>query len=140
MKQLKIDIIDAIVSESKHNKIISLREVVEKLGAVHISTTDCRDIVKAVETALPTYRSVRMMKTPNDSIFQSLCFVQNDVEFDDEDDCRKKIVRIDPDGSRDLTLATDYNTDNYTVSELEDIARTWEEEDNDGTRYIVEEY
>lgn len=89
MKQLKTDIVAAIVSESEHDKIISLCNVAEKLGATHISTADCRDIVKAVKTALPTYRPIRMMKTPNDSLFRSLCFVQNDVEFDDGEGKRK---------------------------------------------------
>lgn len=52
---------------------------------------------------------------------------------------RYHIVRIDSDGSRDFTLAADYNTDNYTVAELEEIARAWTEEDADGTRYEVVE-
>ncbi len=49
------------------------------------------------------------------------------------------IVRIDPDGTPDRTLSADYNTDNYTVDELEKIAQAWTEEDADGTRYEVVE-
>lgn len=91
MKQWKTDIVNAIVYESEGDKIISLCDVAGKMGLKHILTADCRDIIKAVETALPTYRPIRMMKTPNDSLFRSLCFVRNDVEFEDEDDFRKEV-------------------------------------------------
>ncbi|MBQ1503013.1 MAG: hypothetical protein IIZ35_03330 [Clostridia bacterium] len=51
-----------------------------------------------------------------------------------------RIVRIDVDGSRDLTLAyAGYDTTNYSIRELVDIANTWAKEDDDGTLYIVEE-
>lgn len=49
-----------------------------------------------------------------------------------------RIVRINPDGSRDHTLSADYSTLNYSIPELFDIARAWEDEDGDGTQYVVE--
>lgn len=85
---------ECIVRDAEDEKIVSLYEVAKSLGINHLKTQRVMQIVKRMETELPNYHPVRMMKTQNDSLFVSLCFVQNDVEFDDGmDNSNLKIIR-----------------------------------------------
>lgn len=83
MKEFKQNLVDLIVASSHTLKIISLKDVAAANGINHIDRQDVQDILNAVLKVLPGYHAVRMMNTPNDSLFQSLTFVQNDVTFDD---------------------------------------------------------
>ena len=83
MKTWKADIVSAIVKEAEGCKIVSLREIATRAGINHVSSGDCRDIIAAVGKKLDGYHPVRMMDTPNDSLFVSVCFIDNTLEFDD---------------------------------------------------------
>lgn len=83
MKDWKENIVSAIVERSAGDKIIPLKEIAGAHGIAHIAAQDARDIMHAVEKRLPDYRPVRMMATENDSLFQSLTFIQKDVEFEE---------------------------------------------------------
>lgn len=63
-----------------------MEEVAAAQGISHIKTQEAHEIMGAVLKAVPDYHPVRMMDTPNDSFFQSLCFVENGTEFDSEAD------------------------------------------------------
>lgn len=87
MKEFKQKIIDAIVEDAKSVKIVSLYKTAQELGYNHISEQDCRDILGAVQKRLPDYRPMQICKNHlNESLYTTLCFVQNDVEFDDGED------------------------------------------------------
>ena len=83
MKAWKTEIIESIKAETEHARIVSLKEISDSKGINHIQRQDVRDIMIAVLKLVPEYRAVRLEKTPHDSLFQSLCFVENGVEFDD---------------------------------------------------------
>lgn len=83
MKEWKTELINDICKAAAGTRIVSLKETAAARGITHISAQGARDILTAVKKALPEYRPVRMMKTPNDSLFQSLCFIEKGVEFDD---------------------------------------------------------
>lgn len=83
MKTWKTEIVNDVRAAAEGARIVSLKEVAEARGINHIKTQDAREIIAAVLEMLPGFRAVRMMVTTNDSLFQSLCFVENDVEFDD---------------------------------------------------------
>ena len=83
MKTWKSEIVNDICAAAEGARIVSLKEVAEARGINHIKAQDAREIMCAVLKVLPDYRPVQMMATKNDSLFQSLCFVENCVEFDD---------------------------------------------------------
>ena len=85
MKEFKQQIINAIVEKARGCKIVSLFETAQELGYNHISSQDCRDILNAVEKALPDYTPVKMLdrKQSTASLFTTLCFVDKELEFDD---------------------------------------------------------
>lgn len=87
MKEFKLEIIEAVCKKAEQLKIVSLYEVCKELGYKHISSQDCRDILGAVQKRLPDYRPMQICKNHlNESLYTTLCFVQNDVEFDDGED------------------------------------------------------
>lgn len=93
MKEYKREIIDAIIAEAEDSRIISLREVAANLGHDHLPRLVVEEIRNAVKKELPGYHAVRMENTPHDSLFQSLCFVEDDVEFEDEGEFLDRIER-----------------------------------------------
>lgn len=84
MKEWKNAIVSAIVKESADCKIISLREIAGKAGIRHIKMQDVLDILQGVEKALPDYHPLMLVNpgNRNESLFCTLNFVQNGVEFD----------------------------------------------------------
>lgn len=86
MKEWKENLVKAVINETQEKWIVSLKEVAAAHGISHIKTQEAHEIMGAVLKAVPDYHPVRMMNTPNDSFFQSLCFVENGVEFDSEAD------------------------------------------------------
>lgn len=83
MKEWKKNVVDAIAEKAEEVKIVIVKEVAASLGFNHISAQDTRDILIAAAKRLPDYRPVRFIDNPNASLFQSLAFIQNDVEFQD---------------------------------------------------------
>ena len=83
MKQYKLDVIDRMSELSKSDKIISLRDTALTLEIKHLKTQECMEIINAFLKLHPDYKAVRMMNTPLDSVFCSLCFVDKELEFDD---------------------------------------------------------
>lgn len=83
MKQWKEELADALVGMATFAKIVPLKDIAAQHDINHINRSDVMDIVNALKKRLPDYRPMQLMNTPNDSLFQSLCFVQNDVAFDD---------------------------------------------------------
>ena len=83
MKAWKTEIVEDIRKAADGQCIVSLREIAGARGIRHIGAQDTRDILGAARKLLPGFRPVRMMRTENDSLFQSLCFVEDGVEFDD---------------------------------------------------------
>ena len=89
MKEFKQQVINAIIEKAKGCKIVSLFETAQELGYDHISSQDCRDILNAVEKALPDYTPVKMLdrkqyrNQSTASLFTTLCFVDKELEFDD---------------------------------------------------------
>ena len=76
----------AVINETREKRVVSLKEVAAAQGISHIKTQEAHEIMSAVIKAVSDYRPFRMMDTANDSFFQSLCFVENGVEFDSEAD------------------------------------------------------
>ena len=50
------------------------------------------------------------------------------------------IIRRDPDGTIDKTLATDYNECNYTIDSLQTLCAVFALEDDDGSEYYLQTY
>lgn len=82
MKAWKQTVVSAIVAEADGSKIVDLKDVAAANGINHINSQDTRDIMRSALEKLPDYKAMQIVSTPNDSLFQSLCFVQKDVEFD----------------------------------------------------------
>ena len=85
MKEFKENVINKMIEKSQDMRIVSLRETAAELGINHISAQDTRDIAQRLRK-VEGYHLVQMMNTPNDSLFCSLCLVENGVEFDDGKD------------------------------------------------------
>jgi hypothetical protein len=85
MKEFKENVVNKMIEKSQDMRIVSLRETAAELGIKHISAQDTRDIAQRLRK-VEGYHLVQMMNTPNDSLFCSLCLVENGVEFDDGKD------------------------------------------------------
>lgn len=85
MKEFKVTIVNKMIEKSQDMRIVSLRETAAELGINHISAQDTRDIAQRLRK-VEGYHLVQMMNTHNDSLFCSLCLVENGVEFDDGKD------------------------------------------------------
>lgn len=110
MKKFKENIVNRMVEKSQDMRIVSLRETAAELGINHISAQDTRDIAQRLRK-VEGYHLVQMMNTPNDSLFCSLCLIEDGVEFDDEEDFtddQRYIVVCDVDGGDSWTDV--YNT------------------------------
>ena len=81
MKNYKEEIIARMIEKSADEKIVSLRETAAELGISHISAQDCRDILNRLQK-VEGFRPVQIMSSKHDSLFCSLCLVDNTVEFD----------------------------------------------------------
>ena len=84
MKEFKLEIIEAVCQKADEMKIVSLYQVCKELGYNHVNSQDCCDILGAVQKRLPDYRPLRIwLGKGSKDLFTTLCFVENDVEFDD---------------------------------------------------------
>ena len=87
MKAYKQEIVNRIISEAEGCRIVSLHDIGTALGHKQISTQDCRDIINAVQKAIPDYECVKMVKPGQSSAAASLWmranFVDRDIEFED---------------------------------------------------------
>ena len=81
MKQFKLDIINRMVEKHAEQRIVSLRETAKELGYNHVSDRDCRDIIGKLKN-VPESKLIRLMNTPHDSLFCSLCLVDECVSFE----------------------------------------------------------
>lgn len=91
MKEFKEQIVEKIIETSHEQKIVSLKAVAASLGIKHITRQDTVDIQKAVAQRLEGYHAVQMMDAPHASLFQSLTWIEDGVEFDD----RTPVERVD---------------------------------------------
>lgn len=86
MKAWKENLIADILNEMEVSRIVSLREIANRSGINHISAGDVRDIMNAVEKKMPDdYRAVQIVASAKskESLFCSLSWIDNTVEFDD---------------------------------------------------------
>ena len=83
MKEFKEQIIEKIIEAAQEQKIVRLKEIAAYLGIRHITRQDTADIQKAVGQRLDGYHSVQLFDNPHSSLFQSLAWIQDDVEFHD---------------------------------------------------------
>ena len=81
MKQFKLDIINRMVEKHAEQRIVSLRETANELGYNHMSAQDCRDIISKLKNVQGA-KLIRLMNTPHDSLFCSLCLVDECVSFE----------------------------------------------------------
>lgn len=105
MKEFKENVVNEMIEKSQDMRIVSLRETAAELGINHISAQDTRDIAQRLRK-VEGYHLVQMMNTPSDSLFCSLCLVEDGVEFDDGkvfSDEKKYIVVCDVDGGDSWT-------------------------------------
>lgn len=84
MKNFKQDIIKKMVGKTASDRIVSLKETAAELGYNHIARQDVEDILNALKK-VDGYRPVQIMNGKNDSLFQSLCLVENGTEFENEE-------------------------------------------------------
>ena len=94
MKTWKENIIADVIAESVDSRVISLREIAAQRGIKHIAAGDVQDIMQGVAKRLEGYRPVQMMSSKNDSLFCSLCWVEDGVTFDsaDQQDAARSII------------------------------------------------
>lgn len=87
MKDFKLDLINRIVLEARGSRIVRLRDVGAAAGYNHISSQDCRDIIKAVLVELPDYKAVKMVapgqSAATASLWTTAAIVDKALEFDD---------------------------------------------------------
>ena len=87
MKAYKQEIVNRIISEAEGCRIVSLHNIGTALGHKQISTQDCRDIINAVQKAIPDYECVKLVKSGQNSATASLwmtaTFIDKDIEFED---------------------------------------------------------
>ncbi len=92
MKEWKTDIVNRITAAAEDQKIISLHRVAVDAGYKHIGSQDCRDIMNDVLKKLPDYKPVQLIterqaaNPATAALFTTLNFIQNDIEFDDDED------------------------------------------------------
>lgn len=79
MKNWKKKIIEDILEEIQHSRIVELREIAQKNAITHILRQDAQDILNAVKKAMPqNYKAVRLLAAGHEnlSLAQSLAFVE----------------------------------------------------------------
>lgn len=82
MKEYKENIVNKMIEKTREMRIVSLRETAAELGINHINAQDVRDIAQRLRS-VEGYRLAQIMHSPHDSLFCSLCLVEDGVEFDD---------------------------------------------------------
>lgn len=82
MKEFKKNIVNKMIEKSKEMRIVSLRETAAELGIDHINAQGVHDIAQRLRS-VEGFHLVQIMNTPHDSLFCSLCLVEDGVEFDD---------------------------------------------------------
>lgn len=85
MKEFKENIVNKMIEKTHDMRIVSLRETAAELGFNHVNAQDVRNIAERLRS-VEGFHLVRMMSTPNDSLFCSLCLVEDGVVFDDGED------------------------------------------------------
>lgn len=86
MKAYKEEIVNTIIRAAEGSRVVILKDCTTER---HIPSHDCHDIMNAVLKRLPNYRAVQLctpeqIKNPaTASLFTTLAFVENGVEFDD---------------------------------------------------------
>lgn len=81
MKEFKENIINKMIEKSREMRIVSLREAAAELGVDHINAQDVRDIAQRLRS-VEGYHLMQIQHSPHDSLFCSLCLVEDGVEFD----------------------------------------------------------
>lgn len=84
MKNFKQNIVDRMVEKTVSDRIVSLKETAAELGYNHIARSDVEDILNVLKK-VDGYRPVQIMNGKNDSLFCSLCLVENGTEFESEE-------------------------------------------------------
>lgn len=81
----KVIINKALDDKAVTDKIISFRAVALECGFNHIKTEQVKGMADSFLHRHPDFKAVRMLKDENDlaSLFVSLTFVANEIEFDD---------------------------------------------------------
>lgn len=86
MKEFKLDIVNRIVLEARGSRIVRLHDVGVAAGYNHISSQDCRDIIRAALVELPDYKAVKMVapgqSAATASLWTTAAFVDKTLEFD----------------------------------------------------------
>lgn len=86
MKEFKETVVNEMIEKSQDMRIVSLRETAADLGINHISAQDTRDIAQRLRKVEGYHLVQSEQNTPHDSLFCSLCLVEDGVEFDDGKD------------------------------------------------------
>lgn len=88
MKEYKENIVNRMIEKTQDARIVSLRETAAEMGIAHISAQDTRDIAQRLK-GVDGYHLVQILNTPHDSMFCSLCLVEDSMEFDDGEEFGK---------------------------------------------------
>ena len=134
MKDWKSNLVDAIANENKSCKIVSLREMALANGIKHIKRADALEIMRKAKALRPGTKLMQIMKTRNDSLFCSICLVDNDIHFDDdeiteevpEEDKTMKLYTIKPEYAENWTNIPEDAEKPITMEEIERLAREWD--------------
>ena len=133
MKDWKTNLVDAIANENKSCKIVSLREIALANGIKHIKRADALEIMRKAQALCPGTKLMQIMNTRNDSIFCSICLVDNDIHFDDEitvdapeEEPVMKYYTIKPEYAENWTNDLDDEMKPVSMEEIERLAREWD--------------
>ena len=88
MKEYKENIVNRMIEKTQDARIVSLRETAAELGITHISAQDTRDIAQRLKS-VDGHHLMQILNTPHDSMFCSLCLLEDGVEFDDGEELCK---------------------------------------------------
>lgn len=132
MKEFKEQILKAIVEEAENSRIVNFREVCNHLGISHVSRADISDILVAIEKrgSLPGYTSKLFVadpeqKSPAESLFTTLNFVANEVEFETEPEFVERTEtpqeRYDAAHTKQLKLKLNTTTDADILEKLDSV-------------------
>lgn len=83
MKKYKMEIANRVIEKTRDLYIVSLRETALEMGYKHIPTEVVLHIANYLKKHAEGYRLLQIVNNPHDSLFTSLCLVDNSVEFDD---------------------------------------------------------
>lgn len=132
MKDWKSNLVDAIANENKSCKIVSLREIALANGIKHIKRADALEIMRKAQALRPGTKLMQIMKARNDSLFCSICLVDNDIHFDEEitvdvpKEDTMKLYTIKPEYAEYWTNIPEDADKPITMEEIERLAREWD--------------